>query len=313
MNKVTAKKVALIDLDTSHPARFVPLLRAGGYDITGIYDSGDVHPQQVVVNFGQKHGISRIFESLEEAVEHCDIAFIMGADWDQHLHRANPFREAGKALFIDKPFAGNLRDLQEWEQWANEGVRISGGSSLWYTRELTAFKAMPFEQCGQLHTLFGGCAVDDFNYGIHAFSHALSYLPSSVKGVRFLGRGIQRLIEIVCHDGCRVLLSVGSQKGGLPFHLSLVSDLKVVQVVVDNQYIYQSLIEQVMPYLAGETEHAPIPLSHLLQAERSALLALASERDGGIWKWMQTDNLDPVSYNGNEFCRVYRETRYPKT
>lgn len=313
MAMLNRQRVVFVDLDTSHPGRFVPLLRELGYEISGVYDSGDVHPPQVVHEFTVKHGIERVFRTVSEAVEYADIAFIMGADWDCHLQRAQPFKEAGKALFIDKPFAGNFKDLNLWEQWSDEGVRISGGSSLWYTRELHAFQEVPDSQKGRVHTLFGGCAVDDFNYGIHAFSHALSYVQSPVKGVRFLGKEVQKLVEILCENGSRILLSVGAQAGSLPFHLTLVTDRKVFQTQVDNTWIYESLIHSVMPYLAGEVEQPPVPLSRLLQAERSALLALASEQSRGEWKWMERDCQGEGHYSGTQFCKEYRATRYPET
>ena len=38
-------KIGLVDLDTSHPASWIPILREYGHEIVGVVDHGNVHPQ----------------------------------------------------------------------------------------------------------------------------------------------------------------------------------------------------------------------------------------------------------------------------
>ena len=57
------------------------------------------------------------------------IAIVHSCNWDLHVSRAAPFVAQGKAVLIDKPIAGRLRDLQQLRTWADAGVRITGGSS----------------------------------------------------------------------------------------------------------------------------------------------------------------------------------------
>jgi hypothetical protein len=86
------------------------------------------------------------------------------------VEKARPFVEAGKAVLVDKPLAGNMRDLNQLCSGAREGARITGGSSLRFCVETRDWLAQPEEERGVPHTALCGCAVDEFNYGIHAYS-----------------------------------------------------------------------------------------------------------------------------------------------
>lgn len=304
-------KIGFVDLDTSHPGRYLPILHGLGHEVIGVYDSGDVHPDGYAVDFALQHGVSHVFHSLEEMAERVDVAFVMGCNWDRHVERLRPFVECGKAVFLDKPIAGRASDLAILQQWVDSGARLTGGSGLRYVEETAAFFAMKHEERGELHTLFCGCAVDEFNYGIHAFAHALGYLSAPIRAVRFLGQGGQRLAEIVCENKSRALVSFGSQTASLPFHASLVTDRKVFHTIVDNTRIYDSALAAVIPYLTGVTEEPPIAFSKLIEAEKCALLTLASERADGAWVEMDHDLDDSVSFDGEKFCSSYRLSRYP--
>ena len=37
-------RIGIVDLDTSHPANWIPIERELGHEIVGVFDSGDVHP-----------------------------------------------------------------------------------------------------------------------------------------------------------------------------------------------------------------------------------------------------------------------------
>jgi len=38
-------RVGLVDLDTSHPQNWVPIIRRLGHEVAGVWDGGEVHPQ----------------------------------------------------------------------------------------------------------------------------------------------------------------------------------------------------------------------------------------------------------------------------
>src|SRR5690242_12826646 len=122
-------RIGIIDLDTSHPANWVPIERELGHEIVGVFDAGAVHLPGYSENFAAEHRIPRVFSSIAEMVNEVDCAIIHSCNWDTHVEKARPFVEAGKAVLVDKPIAGNLRDLHQLRDWAAQGARITGGSS----------------------------------------------------------------------------------------------------------------------------------------------------------------------------------------
>src|SRR5690606_9657417 len=107
--------------------------------------------------------------SLEEMATEVDCAIIHSCDWDTHVDKARPFVKRGKSVLIDKPLAGNRHDLAQLQHWHMQGARIAGGSSLMFCAEVAAWLAQPADERGTPHTVFCGCGVDEFNYGIHAY------------------------------------------------------------------------------------------------------------------------------------------------
>src|SRR4051812_32668314 len=106
-------RIGLVDLDTSHPGTFVPILRDMGHEVTAVYDGGTIYPEGYAEKFAGEHNIPNVCHSLADMIDLVDLAIIHSCDWDIHIERARPFVEAGKAVFIDKPMAGNVKDLQQ--------------------------------------------------------------------------------------------------------------------------------------------------------------------------------------------------------
>ena len=59
-----------------------------------------------------------------------DGVIVHSANWDKHIEQVSPFIAADKSVLIDKPIVGNRRDADQLLEWARQGKRITGGSSL---------------------------------------------------------------------------------------------------------------------------------------------------------------------------------------
>lgn len=164
-----ALRIGLVDLDTSHPAGWVPIIRSMGHEVVGVYDGGTVYPSGYAEQFALEHTIAYVFTSLKAMAADVDLAIIHSCNWDLHIERARPFVLAGKALLFDKPMAGNLRDLQQIVEWSKSGVRMTGGSALRFCYEAQAWRESHDAKLDWVYA-YAGCAVDEFNYGIHAYS-----------------------------------------------------------------------------------------------------------------------------------------------
>jgi hypothetical protein len=305
-------KIGVVDLDTSHPQNWIPIERELGHEVVGIWDGGAVHPAEYVRKFAEEHQVPRVYATLAEMVPDVDCAIIHGCDWDTHIDKARPFVEAGKAVLLDKPMAGNLRDLDQLRRWARQGARVSGGSSLRFCREAQEWHARPEAERGTAHTALSGCAVDDFNYGIHAYALLSGLLGPGIASVRHLGEGPQRRIQVKWRDGRMGFVIVGAVAGWIPFYATVVTDKGVSQFQVDSGNLYRSLLEAVLPYLAGATDAPPIPMDELIEPELCALAArrswLEGDREVALAELSEADG----GYDGPAFAAGYRRARYPE-
>lgn len=302
-------KIGLVDLDTSHPEAWTPILRDLGHAIVAVYDGGTVWPEGYATAFAQKHGIPTVCARLAEMVEVVDVAIIHACNWDLHLARAEPFLRAGKAVLVDKPLVGNRRDAHTLLDWAARGWRVTGGSSLRWAEEARAFLAQPESARGRVHTIFAGCGVDEFNYGIHAYALLCSLLGPGVQRVRFLGRSIQKQIQATWDDGRIGLLSIGPQESYLPFHATIVTTQTVHHLQADSGRLYRALLEATLPYLGGETERSPLPMPTLLEPELMALAARQSWLNHGQEIALADLCADDPGYDGAAFAAEYRRAR----
>ena len=305
-------KIGVVDLDTSHPQNWIPIERDLGHEIVGVWDGSAVHPPQYVTDFVAEHKLGRVFESLEQMAPEVDCAIVHGCDWDTHVAKARPFIDAGKSVLIDKPMAGTLGDLRQFCKWADQGARITGGSSLRFAAEAQEWLSQPIDDRGEPRTVLCGCAVDEFNYGIHAYSLISRIVGGGVQSVQHLWQADQRCIKINWANGCTGMLNIGKIDAWLPFYANIVTPKSVHQFIVDNGGIYRSLLEAVLPYLAGETDEPPIAMSELIEPELCALAARQSWLNGD--RVVRLDKLteSDSGYDGAEFADGYRLARYPQ-
>ncbi len=304
-------KIGIIDLDTSHPAAWIPIEREMGHEIAGVFDGGSVHPREYVKDFTVEHGIPKVYESLSQMAVEVDCAIIHGCDWDTHIEKARPFVEAGKSVLIDKPFAGNLADLWQIRDWIAQGARITGGSALRFCNELKDWLALPLSERGTPHTALAGCSVDEFNYGIHAYSFLIEAMGSGIHSVRHLGEGVQRRIQIEWSDGRMGFLAIGKQEKWLPFHLSIVTEQTVAHFNPDPLTLYKAILGATLPYLAKKSDIPPVSPNSLLEPELAALAARQSWLDGDR-KVLLSDLDKAYQYDGAAFAVTYREAKYGK-
>ena len=300
-------KIGLVDLDTSHPENWVPILRDLGEDVAAVYDGGTVRRPEYAAEFATKFKIPIVCRTVEEMVPLVDGAILHGCNWDRHLIQAEAFLQAGRAVLIDKPIAGNLRDIHaliEWEE--KRGARIMGGSALRYAAECMTFLARPVEERGVPQTVFSGCAVDDFNYGIHAYAMVCGLMGPGLQGVRHLRGGSQQRIELTWPHDRSAYIAVGELDNWLPSYATVVTNKTVTQIVVDSGNLYQSLLGALMPYFTGK-EKATLPLRNCLEPELAALAALKSRRQNGAFVMLADLTEGDPSYDGAAFALAYRQ------
>ena len=307
-------RIGLVGLCTSHPGVWVPVIRElareKGMDleIVAAWDSGETRPPDFAETFCAEHNIPNPVRNLEEMLALSDGVIVHTTNWDRHLEQACPFVEAGKSVYLDKPIAGNLRDLQQVADWMKQKKCVTGGSVLRYCREIADFLARPEEERGKPFTAYSSIGVDDYNYGIHGFSTLSGLFGPGIRSVRYLGDTNQHLYQINWKDGRSAFLTAG--KGAwLPFQLTVTTDRNVFYLPIDANRIYRSMLEQVLPYFCRRTETPPVPGEDLLECEYAALAARISRMKNGEIVALDDLRADDLGYDGTVFALEYRRAR----
>lgn len=310
-----AFRIGLVGLCTSHPENWVPamreLVKEGKVDVevTAAWDSGETRPEGFAREFCGKLAIPHAVDKLEEMLDLVDGVIVHTADWDRHLEQAERFVEAGKSVYLDKPVAGNMRDLNRVMDWMKQGRRVTGGSVLRYCGEILALLDRCAESGEKIHTAYTGVGVDEFNYGIHAYAILARVFGSGIRSVRYIGSSAQKQIAVFWQDGRIGLLTVGKNRW-LPFHLTAVTDSRVHQVAVDGAKLYKGMLEKVLPWFSGACDVPPTAPESLLEPELAALAAKRSWEEGGREVFL-TDlgESSGPAYDGAQFAREYRRAR----
>jgi hypothetical protein len=307
-------KLGLVGLCTSHPGAWVPIIRelteCGRVDveIVAAWDSGETRPAGYAQTFCAEQSIPTVVERLDDMVGLVDGVIVHTTNWDRHIEQARPFVEADKAVLIDKPIVGNLRDANQVLDWVRAGKRITGGSSLRFATPVAEFLAQPAEERGDVHTAFTATGVDDYNYGIHAYALMFSLMGGGIRSARYLGYSGQKNVQLTWRDGRIGFLTLG-RNAWLPFCMMVVTDKKSAFLDVDTGALYRPLLEATLPYLTGQTDGPPLPMDELLEPELAALAARTSWLNGGQEVFIDDLRLDDPGYDGTQFAAGYRRAR----
>jgi hypothetical protein len=310
-------KLGLVGLCTSHPGAWVPIIRelaSGGLvdvQVVAAWDSGETRPAGYARSFCAEPGIPMPVERLEDMVGLVDGVIVHTTNWDRHIEQARPFVEADKAVLLDKPIVGNLRDANQVLDWAAGGKRITGGSSLRFATPVAQFLARPAKERGEIHTAFTATGVDDYNYGIHAYALMFSLMGSGIRSARYVGYSGQKNVKLTWRDGRIGFLTIG-RNAWLPFRLMVVTSAQSAFLDVDTGTLYRPLLEATLPYLTGQTDQPPLPMDELLEPELAALAARASWLNGGQEVFIDDLRLDDPGYDGTRFAAGYRRARMGK-
>jgi predicted dehydrogenase len=298
-------KIGVVDLDTSHPISWFPKIKAyDDMEIVMVWDSGTVNPRSFLEEYAQKNNVA-IAETIEEMVPHVDAAIIHGADWDLHVDKAIPFVEAGKAVLIDKPMVGKLRDIDRLLDLSkkNPDVPIIGGSSVRFCQEVEALKAQK-DELGSISAAFVSGPNDFFSYGIHTVELFQGFFGEGVKCVSYLGENGGELFQATYKDGTIVIYQLHA-----PSHewfFSLTSSKGSKSFIVDNSKIYDALIAKFHEML--KTGKSPLPLTEFLEAVKIQLAAKEARQTG------KTIYLEDLGYNegfdGKAFTEQYRMNKW---
>ncbi len=200
-DKEKGKRVGMIGLDTGHSVAFTKALndpsagdKYGGYKVVAAYPKGTDNIEEWknrIPEFTEEvksQGVE-IVNSIEEMLKEVDVVLLSCIDGNKHLEQALPVLNAGKPLFIDKPFAGSLSDAYAIVEAAKHyNVPMFSSSSLRYIdgakeiAEGTIGKVIGAEAYSPAH--IEEHHPDLFWYGVHGVEILFTIMGTGCKSVK---------------------------------------------------------------------------------------------------------------------------------
>lgn len=212
-------KIGMIGLDTSHVTAFtsrlndtegknhvpggrvVAAFKGGSADIPSSADRVDGFTQALV----EKYGVT-LYPTIEEMCQHVDAVLLESNDGRVHLEQVKPVFAAKKPVFIDKPFAANLKDVIAIYKLSKEsGVPCWSSSSYrFYPGVVAVAQADVGPVKGAIST--GPASLepnhtDMFWYGIHAVESLYTVLGTGCVSVSRTSTPDTDVITGVWNDG----------------------------------------------------------------------------------------------------------------
>ena len=276
-------RIGAVNIDTSHPLGFGEVMEKDDRArYVGVYNDSS-RPDSEVEGFIRRFGLEKRCNTLEELAAMCDIGFIHGCDWDDHLRCAMPFIEQGKPVFIDKPLVGNLADCRRVEQLVKE-------------------------ERGEVVNVFGTAGVDEFNYGVHIAEAIGGILGQGAQSVRYMGRGeaggkYSESYFVQYENGKSAVFNTFTGTWQ-PFVLTIMTTKTTYHFRMDSNRLYEALMCEICNYMEGKPNLLAGP-DALLESVKVMLAATASRAQGGAPVSLDALTDAMPAYDGRAFCRSY--------
>jgi hypothetical protein len=284
----------MIGLDTSHVPAFTKLLndprdknhvpggkviaafKGGSKDIESSWSRVDKYTEQLQKEFGVK-----IVDSIEELCQQVDVVMLQSVDGRPHLEQARPVFKAGKPMFIDKPFAGSLRDAIEIVRLAKENkVPVFTSSSYRFYDSMVELKKT---DVGEIRGAisYGPCELephhpDLFWYGVHPTEALFTVMGTGCETVVRTSTPDTDVVTGVWSRG-RVGTLRGLRNASAP-HKVIVFGTKAV-AEQKGSGDYAPLVREIMKFF--QTGIAPVSPEETLEIFAFMEAADESKRQGG--------------------------------
>jgi len=152
--------------------------------------------------------IPHVVDRPEDVIGQVDAVFISTDDGYDHIRRARPFVEAGLAVFVDKPLAISIRDLQTFINWEKAGARILSSSGARYHPGLDSWEA-DRAKFGELRWLTSTSTKYWENYAIHAVQPIYRMLGPGFTSVRMESQQPKYTVgQIRHHSGVEITVPI---------------------------------------------------------------------------------------------------------
>ena len=182
----------------------VPLntMRVPGARVTRVWtDNPDDAPKIAAAS-----KVEKVVARPEDVIGEVDAVIIGTDDGHEHVRRARPFIEVGLPMFVDKPLAINVPDLNQFIQWHKAGKVFLSSSNMRYAPEIKQIMRQR-AQLGELRWITTCTSKTWERYAIHALEAIWPVLGPGFIGVRTESRPGSDIAYLTHRSGVQVNLA----------------------------------------------------------------------------------------------------------
>jgi hypothetical protein len=221
--------------------------------------------------------------SIEEMLKEVDVVMLESVDGRRHLRELRPVAEAGKPVYIDKPFAASLADAKEMVKIIKEArLPAFSCSSLRYDSKVAQFVAD--DKHGKVIgcDAFGPAHLEPTNpgffwYGIHGIEILYTIMGRGCKAVQCMSTEDGDLAVGAWKDG-RLGSMRGIRKGKAGYGAMVLCENGLVPVQAAGDY-YVGLVKALIQFFT--TRKPPVPIEDTLEICAFIDAALRSDKKEG--------------------------------
>jgi hypothetical protein len=151
--------------------------------------------------------IQNVVARPEDVIGQVDAVIVGTDDGHEHVRRARPFIEAGLPMFVDKPLAINVPDLNQFIRWHQGGKVFLSSSNMRYAPEIKQVLRQK-AQLGELRWITTCTSKTWERYAIHALEGIWPVLGPGFLTVRTESRSGSDIAYITHRSGVQVNLAV---------------------------------------------------------------------------------------------------------
>ena len=223
--------------------------------------------------------IEKVVARPEEVIGQVDAVIIGTDDGHEHVRRARPFVEAGLPMFVDKPLAINVPDLNQFIRWHNEGKVFLSSSNMRYapeTKQILRQKA----QLGELRWITTCTSKTWERYAIHALEAIWPVLGPGFLTVRAESRSGSDIAYLTHGSGAQINLAAIYDAVGSYGALHVFGTKGNLAVTCWDTYT--AFRNQLCAFVEMlRTGERPYPLSETIELMAVVIAGLRSRERGG--------------------------------
>lgn len=224
--------------------------------------------------------IPHVLGRPEEAIGAVDAVLIATDDGADHAWRARPFIEAGLPVFIDKPLATTLDELQTFVRWHQAGARLLSTSAARYDPGLDDLRsALP--SLGELRWI-GAVTIKSWErYGIHRLEPIFTLLGPGFDSIALGPRSGRTETALLIHrSGVQVSLVVAEDAVSSFRHLRTVGSHAFHDAVLGNTFVaFKRQLVSFVDFV--RTGSSPVPFAETEEMMAVLIAGIESRQAGG--------------------------------